>query len=280
MKALICLIAFGLSLVSLAGSPVGWNASCSTGIFNFAKSACLSSGGGAPTFTYPKGSLTGADVGKFLMEDSGAAAVYAQEPPVVGSYETWTAEITDFPAAFSTVFQGLPGSAEVVYGADWASSGTLGGVATNLATAWNNLGTPGDCGGGGVSFAAVADGVIVTFTATAQKSCGGATFQTTSANVTILNPIVGAASSPASSLKQFLGVLSSIDGSNAVISNVPVFSALASGAIDAPGPGNSYGVNISVIDGTHIKQYPAGNIHGRALHGAADGAPVLFRISN
>lgn len=162
--------------------------------------AYMDSSGGlsSPGFvTYPKGTLTTGDIGKFLMADSGVAKVYAQDSAIPGQYNTWTFEFNDFPQVgipevWTVTILAIPtigeyiefngGSPNVVYGQDWAIGMgwevglTTNQVAANLVTAWNQY-NPAPHDGNSISYTAVASGSTVTFTANGYGAGGGALFQ-------------------------------------------------------------------------------------------------------
>jgi len=142
------------------------------------------------TYTQPKGVLTTADVGKFLMDDSGVAAVCSQTAPVPGQYNTWTIEflgipVVGAPTKFTVEILAIPtvntdrlnfigGAPYTPYGgSDWAEGATIEEVAANLATAWTNI-NPDDNGN---FYIAVAVGSVVTFTAQQNRPSGSSTFQ-------------------------------------------------------------------------------------------------------
>ena len=142
------------------------------------------------TFSRPKGTMTIADVGKFVQDNAGVAEVCNQTAPVSGHYDTWTVEILDYPVVgkpsiFTCEILAIPdvgsnqlnfigGAPYIPYGStDWAEGATIADVAANLAIAWNNL-NPNDEGN---YYVAAAVGAVVTFTAQSNRLSGSSTFQ-------------------------------------------------------------------------------------------------------
>jgi len=142
------------------------------------------------TFYRPKGILTTADIGEFVQDNSGVTEVCSQTAAIPGTYNTLTVEILDFPVAglptiFTCEILNIPdigsnqlnfigGAPYIPYGgADWAIGLTVSDVASNLATAWNNL-DPNDNGN---HYIAVAVGATVTFTAQTNRFSQSSSFQ-------------------------------------------------------------------------------------------------------